>query len=134
MFGRIVMAATLLAVSSSAVMAEAVSKKSLRALSGMDRRLALLGAAEAGCKPSPLKVSVVTQPSNGSVEVKKGLSKPGALSECPALRVRVEAVIYRSNAGYSGTDRTVVRVEDPRGNVQLMQFDIDVKASDTAPM
>src|ERR1700730_6511310 len=84
------------------------------AKSGVDSRIAYERAWDRDCKALPVTVRITQQPKNGTVSVVQGTStipagtpRSGRTDDCAGKTVAGNEVMYRSNAGFRGTDTVV---------------------------
>ncbi len=60
-------------------------------------RIGLAGNVTKECTVGPMpKVKVVTQPSHGTLAIKSGKTKAGALARCPNLEVPAQGLFYQA--------------------------------------
>src|SRR5712692_2831854 len=81
------------------------------AKSGVDSRIAYERAWDRDCKALPVTVTITQQPKNGTVSVVQGTSTipastpgSGSTGGCAGKTVTGNEIVYRSNAGFRGTD------------------------------
>src|SRR4051812_32881719 len=88
--------------------------RSASAVSGKQVRLGAYEYVSKDCAPGPLpEIKVITPPKNGSLAVRHGKTKAGALSRCPKLEVPAQGVFYQPNARYTGADEVSYEVKRP---------------------
>jgi hypothetical protein len=103
--------------------------RSLDAQPGQTLRLAVYGNVSKDCTPGPLpEVKVLAPPRNGSLAVRSGKTKAGALSRCPNLEVPIQGIFYEAKANYSGADEVAYEVRRADRPVQSFTVRITVGA------
>ncbi len=74
------------------------------------------------------EVKVVTQPSHGTLAIKSGKTKAGALARCPTLEVPAQGLFYQANPKFTGTDQVAYTVKNAEGRTQSFTLKINVNA------
>ncbi len=102
--------------------------RGVRALSGKEMQLALLGRASTReCKPLPLpEIHVIAAPEHGLLTVRAGTVTTNQYQGCPNLKLRVQVLLYRSTPGYVGSDTVSFAVTFENGERQAHQISITV--------
>jgi hypothetical protein len=124
-------------IASVACMGMAVAKdlKLTRdAKSGVDSRIAYERAWDRDCKAVPVTVAITQQPKNGTVSVVQGTStiptstpRSGGTDNCAGKTVAGNEIMYRSNAGFRGTDTVVYDAVRNNVGVGTTTITINVK-------
>jgi hypothetical protein len=103
--------------------------RTVEAVPGKVVRIGLVGNVTKECTVGPMpEVKVVTQPSHGTLAVKSGKTKAGALARCPNLEVPAQGVFYQANPKFTGTDQVAYTVKNADGRTQSFTFKINVSA------
>lgn len=101
--------------------------RSADAVTGKSARLGVYANVSKECTTGPLpEIKVVTPPKHGSLSVKTGNLKPGAVPRCPNLEVPVQGVFYQSNPRFTGADEVAYEVKHQNGRVQSLTVKITV--------
>ena len=120
---------TCLVVITAAGSAEAQEQtfRTVEAVPGKVMRLALVGNVTKECTVGPMpEVKVVTQPSQGTLAIKSGKTKAGALARCPNLEVPAQGLFYQANPKFNGTDQVVYTTKHADGRTQSFTLKINV--------
>ena len=94
MLNRIGTACLLLITAAGLTRAQEQTFRTVEAAPGKLVRLGLVGNVTKECTPGPMpEVTVLTQPSHGSLTIRSGKTKAGALARCPNLEVPIQALL-----------------------------------------
>ena len=103
--------------------------RTVEAAPGKVVRIGLVGNVTKECTVGPMpEVKVVTQPSHGTLAIKSGKTKAGALARCPSLEVPAQGVFYQANPKFTGTDQVAYTVKNADGRAQSFTLKINVSA------
>ncbi|HEY8565560.1 MAG TPA: 4-aminobutyrate aminotransferase [Beijerinckiaceae bacterium] len=120
-----------LAFSLAATGAASAQEKLFRSLdvpTGKQARLGIYENVGKDCVAGPNpEVNVTTLPKNGTVAVRTGKTKAGALPRCPKLEVPAQGVFYQPSKGFTGADEVTYEVKRPDGRNQVITIKITVK-------
>ncbi len=120
-----------LAVITAAGLARAQEQtfRTVEAAPGKVVRIGLAGNVTKECTVGPMpKVKVVTQPSHGTLAIKSGKTKAGALARCPTLEVPAQGIFYQANPKFTGTDQVAYTVKNAEGRTQSFTLKNNVNA------
>jgi hypothetical protein len=111
------------------VRAQEQTFRTVEAVPGKAVRLALVGNVTKECTVGPMpEIKVQTQPSQGTLAIKSGKTKAGALARCPSLEVPAQGIFYQANPKFAGTDQVVYTVRHADGRTQSFTLKINVSA------
>jgi hypothetical protein len=109
--GRIGIAAVVIGLFGCGTAAAKELKLTRTAKSGVETLLAYSGHWDRNCNSLPNKVTIAKQPQHGTASIKPAeetlpQSTPGsgATGSCAGKKVQTNAIMYRSNPGFKGTD------------------------------
>lgn len=101
--------------------------RSVDAVAAKQVRLAMVGNITKECTPGPTpEVKVVTPPKNGTLALRTGKTKAGALARCPKLEAPAQALFYQANPKFNGSDEVVYEVKRADGRNQSVTVKINV--------
>ncbi len=93
-------------------------------------RLAVAPNLKGDCSTGPVpEVRVTAAPKNGSLITRTTKMKTPASYRCPNKEAEVQAVYYRSKAGFTGADETTFEIKTADGTVQRRTVQITVGAT-----
>ena len=93
-------------------------------------RLVIAANLTKDCSSGPMpEIKISTAPKNGEVVTKAGRVKTPAAYRCPNKEAQVQAVFYKSKAGFSGTDEVLVEIKTADGTVEKQDIRITVDAA-----
>lgn len=72
---------------------------------------------------------MITQPSNGTISIKRGKVSATNYKQCLALEVPGFIAFYQSKADYIGSDEVTIEVKYPAGRTEVQRIKIDVGGS-----
>ncbi|MCC2653033.1 MAG: hypothetical protein K0Q60_3196 [Microvirga sp.] len=103
--------------------------RSAEATTGKTVRLAVLTNVSRECTPGPLpEIRVTVPPKHGTLAIRRGRARAGALPRCPNLEPPLQGVFYQSQPRYIGPDRVSFEVERSNGQAQSITINITVAA------
>ena len=80
----------------------------------------------AGATP---EIKIATAPKNGQLQTKSGKLKTPASYRCPSKEAQVQAVFYKSNPNFTGSDQVLVEIKTADGTVEKQDIRITVDAA-----
>jgi hypothetical protein len=109
---------------------ENVITREVKGKSGQDIRIAVFTTVRPDCGSGPLPtIRLVRPPEHGNVVVKKGQLNATNIKQCLALQVPALVAIYRSAAGFEGSDSAILEIKSESGVAQLQRYTITVSAA-----
>lgn len=94
---------------------------------GKPIRLGVYVNVQPDCSSGPLpSIRLVSPPSNGAVQIKRGKVTATNYKKCLALEVPGFVAFYQSKADYAGTDTVTLEVKFPQGRVEVQRITINV--------
>jgi hypothetical protein len=122
----------LFALTTGAFSQETSIARDVKGKSGQDIRIAVFTSVRADCTSGPLPtIRLVRAPEHGKVTVKRGRLNATNIKQCLAMEVPALVAIYRSTAGFEGSDSAILEIKTSAGVVQLQRYSITVGPSTT---
>jgi hypothetical protein len=128
LFHQLAAFSALIALASVAVAQDQIYR-SAEATAGKAVRLGVLTNISRECTAGPLpEIKVTVPPKHGTLAIRRGKAKAGALARCPNLEPPMQGIFYQSQARYSGSDQVSFEVKRPNGRIQSITINITVTA------
>jgi hypothetical protein len=119
----------LFALMAGASAQDAAIVRDLKAKPGQDVRMAVFTSVRPDCTSGVLPtIRLVRPPEHGQVTMKKGKLSATNLKQCLAIEVPALIAIYRSAAGFEGSDSAIIEVRTAAGATQLQRYSITVSS------
>ena len=107
-----------------------VVEREVKAASGRAARVAVYTDIKPDCTSGPLPaIRLVTPPTHGAVNVKRGTLKATNFKQCLATEVPAFVALYRGAAEFNGTDEFVLEITWLGGRKELQHFRVRVLAN-----
>ena len=122
-----VLSVLVIVLASCAVAHAQAVERNAKGPANKDIRVGLYVNVQPDCTSGPLPtIRLATAPQNGKVTVKQGRVKATNYKQCLALEVPAYIALYRSAAGFSGSDTLELEVKYPNGRSEIQKITVQV--------
>ncbi|MFC0243785.1 hypothetical protein [Rhodopseudomonas telluris] len=102
-------------------------ERTARTAAGKPVQVGVYVNVQPDCSSGPLpSIRLVSPPSNGTLQVKRGKISATNYKQCLALEVPGFIAFYQSKADFSGTDTVTLEVKFPQGRIEVQRITVNV--------